>query len=339
MAHEIQEKFSSDGMHNCNAFRVTGEEFRDFRDTLIRRIEKKTELDSYCLEQGDWDCFLTVFSESHCVGHQCWNLHDDRHQKYEASLVDVAGDPLKDVNQAIDTAIGKLIEKAGSDTHVMVFASHGMGPHYDATFMLDDILLSLEGKKPRQPKHKLAAFVTPFWKSLPLGVRRLSRPLRKKARVSLGMDKIDPTPTQLAKRKYFSIPNNDAYGGIRINLAGREPEGTITPGEEYDAVCKSLIEDLMGFVNATSGEPLVNRVLRCAELYQGENVHLLPDLLVEWNRNTPISEVHSSKTGTIYGEYKKCRTGDHLSEGLFLSLIHISEPTRPTRASRMPSSA
>ena len=319
MANEIQEKFSSDGMHNCNAFRITGEDFRDFSDALIRRIEKKTQLDTYFLEQGNWDCFLTVFSESHCVGHQCWHLHDKRHQKYDASLVDVVGDPLKDVYQAIDTAIGKLIEKAGSDAHVMVFASHGMGPHYDATFMLDDILHSLEGKKPNRPKHNLATFVTPLWKLLPQRVRKLARPLRRKARVSLGLDKVDPTPTQLAGRKYFSIPNNDAYGGIRINLAGREPQGIITSGEEYDAVCKSLLEDLMGFVNESSGEPLVNRVLRSADLYQGENAHLLPDLLVEWNRNAPVSKVYSHKTGTIYGEYKKCRTGDHKPEGLFFA--------------------
>ena len=76
---------------------------------------------------------------------------------------------------------------------------------------------------------------------------------------------------------------------------------------------------MIGFVNATSGEPLVNRVLRSADLYQGENAHLLPDLLIEWNRNAPISEVYSSKTGTIYGEYKKCRTGDHEAEGLFFA--------------------
>jgi predicted AlkP superfamily phosphohydrolase/phosphomutase len=319
MAPEIQKRFGSDSMHSCNAFRTTGEEFRGFRDALIERIEKKTQLDTYILEQGNWDCFLTVFSESHCAGHQCWHLHDKHHQKYDASLVDEAGDPLKDVYQAIDTAIGKLIETAGSDTHIVVFASHGIGPQYDATFMLDDILRRLEGKKPSQMKHKLAALVTPLWKLLPQRLRKLAGPLRKKARVNLGVDKVNPTPIQLARRKYFSIPNNDAYGGIRINLAGREPQGIIAPGEEYDALCKSLSEDLMEFINATSGEPLVNRVLRSADLYQGENAHLLPDLLVEWNRSAPVSEVYSPKTGAIHGEYKKCRTGDHKPEGLFFA--------------------
>jgi predicted AlkP superfamily phosphohydrolase/phosphomutase len=64
----------------------------------------------------------------------------------------------------------------------------------------------------------------------------------------------------------------------------------------------------------------VKAVLRSADLYEGENMHYLPDLLVEWNRSAPVSEVFSPKTGRIAGEYKKCRTGDHTSEGLvFLS--------------------
>jgi predicted AlkP superfamily phosphohydrolase/phosphomutase len=38
IAAEIENRFGIDTMHNCNAFRTTGEEFRDFRDYLIRRI-------------------------------------------------------------------------------------------------------------------------------------------------------------------------------------------------------------------------------------------------------------------------------------------------------------
>ncbi|MEE4379811.1 MAG: alkaline phosphatase family protein [Candidatus Competibacteraceae bacterium] len=318
-ACEIQEKFGVDSMHSCNAFRTTSDEFRNFRDALIERVDKKTRLDSYFLEQGDWDCFVTCFSESHCVGHQCWHLHDKHHRKYDPAMRIAVGDPLKDVYRSIDKAIGTLMDKAGSDANVVVFASHGMGPHYDATFMLDDILRRLEGEKPARFKRQLASLVTPVWKLLPLRLRKLARPLRRKTRVRLGVDQVDPTPGQLACRKSFSIPNNDAYGGIRINLVGREPKGIVSPGEEYEALCKSLCADLTGLINVTSGEPLVNRVLRSADIYQGRNAHLLPDLLVEWNRSAPVSEVYSPKTGTIYGEYKKCRTGDHKPEGVFFA--------------------
>jgi predicted AlkP superfamily phosphohydrolase/phosphomutase len=308
----IETKYGADTMHCCNAFRTSGEEFRDFRDELVERIRMKTELSASYLKQGDWDCFLTVYSESHCVGHQCWHLHDEHHIKYDPAFVEVAGDPILAVYQAIDAGIGELLEQAGDDAQVVVFASHGMGPHYDATFMLDDMLLGLEGEPPPQKRAALVPLAKSLWKLLPHNLRRLARPVRNKARGGLGVDE----GAQRARRKCFPTPNNDAYGGIRINLAGREPKGIVAPGHEYDAYCDSLTEDLMAFTNAVTGEPLVTAVLRSTDLYEGENLHYLPDLLVEWNRNSPVTEVFSPKTGRITGTYSKCRTGDHLGEGL-----------------------
>jgi len=332
LGEDIERRFGIETMHNCNAFRTTGEEFRDFRDHLVRRVRRKTELSAWCLEQGNWDCLLTVFSESHCVGHQCWHLHDTRHHKHDPEFVAVAGNPMKAVYQAIDAGIGELLQKVGDDTHVMVFASHGMGPHYDATFMLDEMLQRLESEPPRQRRAALAPLASALWKRLPRNVRTVAKPLRNRARMSLGVGE----SAARAARRSFGTPNNDAWGGIRINLAGREPNGRVTPGREYDDLCATLIRDLMDFTNATTGEPLVKAVLRSADLYQGENLHYLPDLLVEWNRSAPVSEIFSPKTGRITAEYKKCRTGDHTSEGLvFISGPSIAPGQLPTPVSVM----
>ncbi|MDT8388648.1 MAG: alkaline phosphatase family protein [Thiogranum sp.] len=313
MAADIEKQFGVDSMHNCNAFRTTGEEFRDFRDMLVQRVRQKTALSAWCLDQDDWDCFVTVFSESHCVGHQCWHLHDDRHYKYDRRLVEIAGDPVKAVYQAIDEGIGELIRKVGDDAHLVLFASHGMGPHYDATFMLDEILRRIEGDPPRQRRASLVPLASAAWKLLPQNIRHFARPVRRKARASLGLEQ----SAQTSRRKSFRVPNNDAYGGIRINLAGREPKGLIAPGREYDEFCEALSRDLLAFINVSSGEPLVKAVLRSADLYEGDNFHHLPDLLVEWNRSAPVEEIYSPNTGTIKGTYRKCRTGDHTPEGLF----------------------
>jgi predicted AlkP superfamily phosphohydrolase/phosphomutase len=314
---EIRKKFGGDVVGNCNAFRTRGDEFVAFRDALVQRVEQKTELSKHFLERGKWDCFLTVFSESHCVGHQCWHLHDELHPKYQPELVEVAGDPIKDVHIAIDAAIGTLVGEAGPDAHVVVFASHGIGPHFDATFMLDDILRRLEGERPSRLKPVLATMLQSVWKLVPKRIREQARPLRRKTRLSLGMEQVAPTPSQLAKRKCFKIPNNDAYGGIRVNLAGREPGGVVMPGQEFDDFCAALASDLKTFTNLKTGQPLVKRVLRVDQMYSGDSMSCLPDLLVEWNRDAPISEVYSPKTGKILGKYKKCRTGDHKSQGLF----------------------
>jgi predicted AlkP superfamily phosphohydrolase/phosphomutase len=57
-------------------------------------------------------------------------------------------------------------------------------------------------------------------------------------------------------------------------------------------------------------------VLATRDLYPGERVDALPDLLIEWNREAPVSRIWSPRTGTIRATYRGVRTGDHRSEGL-----------------------
>lgn len=308
LASEVVARFGEDVIGNCNADRRDPAEFVQFRDALVGRVEKKLQLSRYFLEQREWDCFLTVFSESHCVGHQCWHLHDLRHPRHDAQAVRIAGDPIKDVYIAIDAAIGKLLKQVGPHTLAIILASHGMGPHYDGTFLLGQILHRLQDVQVSKPYRRLARAMKWAWHQFPHRLRPRFSSLNTRVKNHLGL-----------RRQCFQIPNNDVYGGIRIDLVGREPNGQINPGAEYDGFCRSLTQDLLEFVNLDTGEPLVRRVLRSAELYHGKYLSHLPDLIIEWNRNAPIATVYSPKTGTIQGTYRKCRTGDHKAEGLFFA--------------------
>ena len=55
-----------------------------------------------------------------------------------------------------------------------------------------------------------------------------------------------------------------ALGGpyIQINVQGREPGGTVEPGERYDRVVDRIVSKLVGWVDADAGDaPIVRRVL------------------------------------------------------------------------------
>jgi predicted AlkP superfamily phosphohydrolase/phosphomutase len=262
------------------------------------------------MAQGDWDAVIAAFSESHCVGHQCRHLHEPSHERHDAALAARIGDPVRDVYVAIDAALGELIEAAGPDADVFVLGSHGMRSHYDATFMLDAILKRIERPGTSVPSVKTASRARRLWGRTPPIVRRMLAPLKGPAKERLGMG-------ELAGRRFFTVPNNDAYGAIRINLVGREPGGRVQPGDEFEQVCAMLDADLRALVNLDTGAPAVRRVLRTQELYRGPLVDHLPDLMVEWNHQSPISRVHSEKTGEITGQYTKCRTGDHSPHGIF----------------------
>jgi hypothetical protein len=63
-------------------------------------------------------------------------------------------------------------------------------------------------------------------------------PLRHRAHALV--EQPTKVPLDPAAGKCFIINNNSRHGGIRVNLAGREPEGKVQPGAEYEALLERL---------------------------------------------------------------------------------------------------
>ena len=77
VAETIRSHFGSHPLGSCcDAVRHSPEDYRAFIDALVRGARTKATLTREFLQQGGWDFFMQVFSETHCVGHQCWHLHD-----------------------------------------------------------------------------------------------------------------------------------------------------------------------------------------------------------------------------------------------------------------------
>jgi len=133
-------------------------------------------------------------------------------------------------------------------------------------------------------------------------------------------------------RRFFEVKANDATGGIRINVVGRESNGLVEPGEDYDRLCEELEEALLAFVNLDTGEKLVRKVVRTERLHSGEGLERLPDLLVQWNRDKPILRVSSPATGVIESRHLGMRSGDHEQEGLFFTNQRDTDSLLPNRA-------
>jgi predicted AlkP superfamily phosphohydrolase/phosphomutase len=276
----------------------------ELRDDLLRGIERKRALAAHYLTNEDWQFFMTVFAESHCAGHQFWSVHDTAHPAHEPARRAELGDPLLSVYERVDRALGELLADVPDDAHVLVVLSHGIGPHYDGGHLLSAILRAFQGG---DPAHRLA--------NLREGaIRRITR---------RGRVKRDAKPLE-GGYQFFKVPNNELYGGIRINLRGREPRGRVRPGDEFDTVAAELTAGLLMLENPDTGDVLVRAVMRTSDLYQGPRLDALPDLLVDWNRDAPIFGARSPKIGVIRGEPMARRSGDHRAHGhLFVKSANI----------------
>lgn len=323
LVSEVTSRFGKDPVGLCDVPESRAEDFLNLRDRLLERIEKKAELARFFLDEGVWDLLLIVFADSHCAGHQLWHLHDSKHPMHDRAIVETVGDPLRDIYVALDRAIGSILESVSDDAVVFLFSSHGMGPHFDGTTLLDDILRRLEGAsaKGRARVEVLKA----AWTRLPGGLRRILNPVRERFKSPIRESLLS---SDRGARNCFAVPTNDNCGGIRINLFGREPDGRINPGSEFDTFCGELRSDLLNLVNLDTGKPAVKEVLRSADVFEGDCLDDLPDLLVRWNREEPIVSVGSSKIGKIEPEpgrvetdtlYQAKRNGDHRSNGIFFA--------------------
>jgi len=289
------------------------QELQAYRQMLIDRIEAKTAFCEELLARESWDLFLPAFCECHCVGHHCWHVHDERHPRHDKAVAADVGDPVRDVYVAIDRAVGRLVERAGPDMTVMVYSSFGVTAAYSGTHLLDEILLRLDGKRPNRVRHEVVDRLRQAWRRAPNQVRDLLRPLRQGPWEAIYQSSIVPNR---ATRRFFEVKANDATGGVRINLVGREAKGLVEPGEQYDRLCEELTENLLSFVNVDTARPLVREVVRTDRIYRGERLDRLPDLLVHWNRDAPILGIFSPKTGLIENRHLGIRTGDHTDTGL-----------------------
>lgn len=340
LADDVRARF---GVHpltaSCNADRRTPAEFLTLRDTLVRGVKKKAELTRHYLKQEHWDFFAQVFTESHCVGHQCWHLHDPGHPSYEPEFAAATGDLMKDVYVAIDAAIGDILSDAGPETTTIVLAGHGMTSKRGAQFMLHEILVRLNvavaaepASTAPSPVDRLDSLLAWGWQQMPQSARQLLKPVRDRLRGwidepgGLPAPKLDP-----AKGKCFLVENHFAVGGIRLNLTGREPSGKVLPGPEADALCVQLKRDLMDIRDLNTGKRAISDVVRTRDLYRGDYLDDLPDVLVIWSADVPLGtavvgkpgngkvRLGSDKIGVLEGENRYCRTGEHRPDGMFIA--------------------
>ncbi|QBD81750.1 hypothetical protein EPA93_39575 [Ktedonosporobacter rubrisoli] len=70
-------------------------------------------------------------------------------------------------------------------------------------------------------------------------------------------------------------------GQLWINLRGREKQGTVNAGQEYQDVCSALIREICdNWLDPRTQKPVVEKVLRKDEIFIGDYLFKAPDLIV-----------------------------------------------------------
>jgi predicted AlkP superfamily phosphohydrolase/phosphomutase len=352
LRQRIRERIGSHPLHGtCARLNRTPGEYREFTDQMIAGTRVRATLAADLLRDEEWDFAIQVFSEAHCAGHQLWHYHEAGHPAADPAVLAEQGDLLREVYAAVDAAIGRILDAVTPETTVVVVSLHGMAYLAGMSRLLPEVLVRL-GAMTRPSDHPAAeASAAPGWrgmlrtayKRLPGWVRLPVYHAREFiARRAIGQG--DPINIDPARSYCFAVEIGPMVGGIRFNLRGREPAGTLAPGAEAMEFGERLTRKLVELVHPETGHPAVQRVVRTADVCHGPELHRLPDLLVEWDLSVPYGStgagnglgaavrVESPRIGLVESVNTDCRTGEHRVNGMLVARGPALAPQRLEQA-------
>ena len=286
---------------------------------LPKAIGYKAVTAQWLLRQTEWDLAVIGLCETHPAGHYLWPSGANRFDPAD----DGPFERLQGVYAAIDEALGAVWASLPAHAVLMVVSGDGVRANNCGWHLLPALLDRLGFSSTRQASPiESTGRRRPFVSSLPGlvadGVKRqiaARLPLRVRNRLSLWTQ---ASAYEWSRTRAFALPT-DLEGCIRINLKGREPFGIVEPGAEYDDLCEAIRARLHEVVNPTTGTPAVRRVWIRNETFQGPRQEELPDLIVTWCDETPISALASPRLGLVEGINPDPRPGTHSTSGFLMA--------------------
>lgn len=282
-----------------------------FLDECIAGVRLRGDVAHHLLTQGRPDLAVVVFEEPHHAGHFLWHTVEPDLPMY--SDLPAAARPeltLVDLYRELDRQVGRLVDVAGPESSVVVFALHGMAPSRGLPPVLEPLLAGLGMTHVPQEVTGRSA-LTAVKERLPAPLRDLYRRLVPLARRSQwGKAGLMPA-YDWSRTRAFALPI-EQYGLVRINLSGREAQGIVAP-EEYAQTCETIEAALRNLTTA-DGRKVVQDVVRPP---RGEHAAGLPDLVVHWSH--AAFESPACIDGEEIPNIRREQTGEHAWDGFCIA--------------------
>lgn len=310
LLRELQQRYGSHPQPKQESIPLSPPRYEQIRDRLVRAAHLRGEICRDLLARGDFAFFMTAYSESHVAGHQFWHLRDAEHPRFDARAAHSCTGALEDIYAAIDVSIGRIADALPRDADVMVLTQQGLQNNFSGSPFIPEWLRRRSGRPGRSVCRRFPV--------------RLAAGLGPSLRGRLGEWLPRALTDRWISRKYaprgedvFMLAGSEFMTFLRVNMAGREPDGTV-PVDRYESVLRELKSDLLAVVNPATGQPAVARVAFPQECYSGPCADGLPDVVVCWKADAPLSALRCPRVGLIEQGvvFTEQTHSNHTGEGL-----------------------
>jgi predicted AlkP superfamily phosphohydrolase/phosphomutase len=276
---------------------------------LVRRVcAQRVAIVDELVTRYSPELLLTVFMAADHVHHLAWPDWEERGP----------GSDVAAVYRILDDALGDLLDRLGSDGNVLVVSDHGGGA-LDGVVNLN-AWLAENGylTYARRPGGGIGKQLFELRRRLPEQLRYSAKQrfprLRERAyRLQA------PSAVDWAQTRAFAY---GIFGNVVINVAGREPLGTVQAGDEYERQRDELIERL-GALRSPDGDAIVAAVHRREDLFAGPELDKIPDLIVEFHDYAWLGKGNLTRRTPVFGDGVEIRAhpsrryaGSHRPDGV-----------------------
>jgi predicted AlkP superfamily phosphohydrolase/phosphomutase len=282
-------------------------------DIVRRAAEQKVQAALWLAERFSPELLWVVFMAADHVQHLGWGEWAERGPESAVAAT----------YRILDEAVGALVENAaGGD--VLVVSDHGAGP-LDGVVNLNAWLAAEGYLEYTRPGERLGGQL--FEKAF-----QLRRKLPKRLRYAVKQRASGLRERVYEQRGSYSTIDWGAtrafsygtFGNVVINVRGRESEGTVDPGEEYEQVRSEIAERAME-LRDPEGRLIVAAVHRREDLFEGPHIDKVPDLLIEFAEYAWLGKGNTKQRAeTIWDRIEiepgseHVYVGSHRHEGLFV---------------------
>ncbi len=269
-----------------------------------------------------YDLYCIYYRESDDFHHMYWRLLNEQCAGFDARDAKEMGNPILTIYKLLDEELGRLM--AGlPDANLFLISDHG-GTAIGRRRLFLNAWLAEKGylRLNRTLRGALQLAANQIFRLLkPLVPKEIRKKiqnekpqlLRSLARVKNSTDAIDWQGTRA-----FAIHLNFPTMGIQLNVRGREHNGAVEPGIQYEQMRDELIAQLKTIADPLTGRPVVKEIYRREELFSGPYLDRVPDILMVLDTNVlGRTELDSS----IWGETSESDlhelSGDHDLYGIF----------------------
>ena len=258
---------------------------------LLRMDNSRADLAIELLLEDDLDALFVVLGATDRVQHNFWRFHDTHfgsqlglpHEpKYESVIVDTY--------QRADENIGRILSHIGKDTLVVIMSDHGGGPAATNFFNTNAWLQEYGYLQVARGKDSL---VKDMHKTVLFLRRLIDTPLGSKLRHILP-DKMVNQGRALVRNiaqvnwnetRAYRFPMYPPLEGIVVNVTGRQPQGIVHPGAEYERIRQEICEQIRDVTDPVTGDRLIINTYLREDIYNGPHIERSPDIILVLKEN------------------------------------------------------